>query len=83
MYARNLVLAVALTLGLTSCYSTNDAEKALISAGYTDITINGPAPFSCSDDDTFKTAFTARNPNGAMVSGAVCSGWLKGATIRF
>lgn len=78
-----LLLLALLCLSLTACYSTNDAEKALTAAGFTDINVTGPAPFSCSDGDTFKTGFTARNPKGEVVSGAVCSGWLKGATIRF
>ena len=80
---KKILILALLCLSTTACYSTADAEKALTAAGFTDIKVRGPAPFSCSDNDTFKTAFTARNPKGEVVSGAVCSGWLKGSTIRF
>ena len=39
--------------------------------------------FGCSEDDTFSTKFSATNAKGERVGGAVCSGWLKGSTIRF
>ncbi|MEB3755108.1 hypothetical protein [Acinetobacter sp. MD2(2019)] len=63
--------------------SKNDAAKALQANGFTNIQTHGRAFFSCSEDDTFATKFTAKNSAGKTVTGAVCSGWLKGATIRY
>lgn len=67
----------------TACSSPNDTNKALKAQGFTDIETHGRAFFSCSEDDTFATKFTATNPKGERVAGTVCSGWLKGATIRY
>lgn len=68
---------------LLACLSDPDtAESTLHSAGYTDVQTDGWG-FGCGKDDTFATAFTATNPAGERVSGVVCSGWLKGGTIRF
>jgi hypothetical protein len=39
--------------------------------------------FQCSEDDTFRTPFTAESSTGRQVTGVVCSGILKGATVRF
>ena len=70
-------------LALAACDDTKTARRALEDAGYTDITVGGYASWYCGRDDDFATKFTARNPAGRLVSGAVCSGWAKGATIRF
>ncbi|MZY06142.1 hypothetical protein GUK58_08770 [Acinetobacter pittii] len=72
-----------ITLLLSGCSSSNDAIKALKANGFTDIQTHGHAFFNCSKDDTFATKFTAKNKDGQKISGAVCSGWLKGSTIRF
>lgn len=68
---------------ILGCTSQNDAHKALKAHGFSDIQTHGRAFFSCSEDDTFATKFTAKNSNGEVVKGTVCSGWLKGSTIRF
>lgn len=68
---------------LMGCSSSNDATKALNAQGFTSIQTHGRAFFACSEDDTFATKFTAKNAKGETVTGAVCSGWLKGSTIRF
>lgn len=68
---------------LIGCSSSNDATKALNAQGFTSIQTHGRAFFVCSEDDTFATKFTAKNAKGETVTGAVCSGWLKGSTIRF
>jgi hypothetical protein len=65
------------------CSSSSDATKALKAQGFTDIKTHGRAFFACSEDDSFATKFTAKNSKGETVTGAVCSGWLKGSTIRF
>lgn len=67
---------------LAACTSHTDAQRALEGAGYTQIETGGRAWFACSKDDAFATRFTATGPTGRRVSGAVCSGWFKGSTIR-
>ena len=74
------LFAVAL---LSGCTAPNDAQKALKAQGFTDVTTGGYAFFGCGNDDAFHTEFTATNPTGQRVSGVVCSGWFKGATIRY
>jgi hypothetical protein len=75
-----LIVLVAVTLA--GCSSENDARKALTGAGYSNIQTDGYSVFGCSEDDTFHTKFTAKGPSGQPVEGVVCSGWLKGGTIR-
>jgi len=65
------------------CTDQPKATKVLQDNGYTDVQITGYSPFACSDSDTFSTGFRAKSPSGVVVSGTVCSGFLKGATIRF
>lgn len=72
-----------IVLLLSGCSSSNDAVKALNANGFTEIQTHGHAFFGCSDGDTFATKFTAKNQRGQKVNGVVCSGWLKGSTIRF
>lgn len=73
----------ALILALAGCSDPDTARGALQDAGYSNIQVGGYAFFYCGQDDAFATEFTATNPAGNRVSGAVCSGWFKGATIRF
>lgn len=61
----------------------NKASEILSEQGYTQIELTGYVPFVCSNDDIFSTGFKAKNPNGKYVTGTVCNGVLKGATIRF
>lgn len=75
--------SIILMLSLSACSSSNDAHRALESAGFTEISITGYRFTGCGEDDDFTTGFTARNPQGKYVSGVVCSGWFKGGTIRF
>lgn len=75
------ILAVLLALG--ACSDAPTAERVLRQNGYTNITTHGYGAFYCGKEDTYSTKFTATSPGGQRVSGAVCSAWLKGATIRF
>jgi hypothetical protein len=78
------IFAIALiALSLTGCTQPQQAERVLVESGYTDVQILGYAFFGCGNDDTFHTQFKAVSPSGKLVSGTVCSGWFKGATIRF
>ena len=73
----------AVALMLAGCTSQDDARRALEGAGYTDIQLGGYAWLMCdSKSDTFATEFTAKGPTGRAISGAVCSGFFKGSTIR-
>lgn len=79
---KRLVLIAAL-IALAACTDAPKAQRVLESAGYTEIKITGYDAFACDKNDNFSTGFQARSPNGQFVTGVVCSGWLKGATIRF
>lgn len=75
------ILLVALVLA--GCTNETDARRALDGAGYSNIALQGYAWFACDGkSDTFATKFSANGPTGKPVSGAVCSGFLKGSTIR-
>lgn len=73
-----------LVVMLAGCSNSSDARRALDAAGMTNIQTHGWAPFACGEGDFFSTKFTATNPQGKQVSGAVCSGLIfKNATIRY
>lgn len=78
---KKLVLAALFVL--SGCTAPDEAARVLTSMGFTQVTVTGYNAFACSEDDVFHTGFTARSPTGQFVSGTVCSGWLKGATVRF
>lgn len=80
---KKFLIAAVMLLSLVGCSSSNDANKALKANGFTDIQTHGRAFFSCSKDDSFATKFTAKNSKGETVTGVVCSGLLKGSTVRF
>lgn len=64
------------------CADPDASRIALEGAGYSQIQMTGYELFGCSKDDLFHDGFTARGMNGKQVEGVVCSGLLKGATIR-
>lgn len=85
------VFAIAIvgmcSVTLTGCSDPTTAARALSDQGYNDVKLTGRPGFlfffsGCSDNDTFATGFNAKNVNGKPVSGVVCNGWFKGATIR-
>lgn len=77
---KKLMMVVA-AIALAGCSDSETATKALDGAGYTAIRTDGFA-LGCGRDDQFSTGFKASGPTGKPVSGVVCSGWMKGATIR-
>lgn len=79
---RLLVMAMVST-ALACCTSAEPSRKALEGAGYSKIELKGWSAFGCSDDDAFRTRFSAVGPTGKPVEGVVCCGWLKNCTIRF
>lgn len=72
---------VALALLVTGCVRQDESRRVLTQDGFTNIYITGWKPLSCGDD-FFSTGFIATK-NGLETSGTVCSGFLKGYTIRF
>lgn len=82
---RKLLTAAAILVAttLSGCVSEDEATNALSGAGYTNITTTGYRFAGCGQNDLFHTGFEATGPTGQRVSGVVCSGLFKGATIRF
>lgn len=76
------LLIIAGCLLLTACTDPNDITKLSKVEGWSQAVPKGYGWFSCSDDDVYKTKFTAIK-NGQAISGTICRGWLKGATIRY
>lgn len=85
MMRRVLLTAAALiaSFAVVGCTNKPDAERVLRQQGYSEIDAGGYAWLSCSKDDSVRTSFTAKAPNGEQVSGAVCGGLLfKNNTVR-
>ena len=80
-------LAVALAASLIACTDADQAKRAVEAQGLKDVKITGYRWFGCGDSknssDTYHTGFEATGLNGQHVSGVVCSGILKGATVRY
>jgi len=72
-----------ISLFLTSCTDEGRTRSTLHSIGFTDVQTQGYDMWACSEDDSYSTQFTATNPQGQRVSGAVCCGLLKNCTVRF
>ena len=68
---------------MTGCTDPKKANEALDNLGFTEIEITGFEWWGCGQDDMFSTGFKAINPKGKHVQGTVCSGQLKGTTVRF
>lgn len=79
---KTLTLIFAI-VALVGCSSENEARRVLAGQGYTNINTTGYAFFGCDEKDEFHTGFEATSPSGSRVEGVVCSGFLKGATVRF
>lgn len=77
-----LLAALLVSLAMVGCTAPDRSRAALEGAGYKDIEFTGYGWFACSEDDTYKTNFKAVGPTGKAVSGTVCAGLFKGATIR-
>ncbi len=75
------IITSFVVLMLSGCTEDNNAMRILLDQGYTHIHITGYNMVSCSDDDIFKTGFTATSIAGKPVKGTVCTGLFKGSTI--
>ena len=80
---KRVLFALLVAASLAGCTDETAARKALSASGFTEINITGYTYFGCDKNDTFHTGFEARGPSGQFVVGEVCSGWMKGSTIRF
>ena len=78
-----IIAAIVGMTALSGCSDASTARRVLEENGYSNIKITGHAWFTCADSDDFSTGFEATAPGGRHVTGAVCSGFFKGATIRF
>ena len=83
------ILVIAFFLLLSGSYvmrffdMNKGARNALLNAGYHPIDVGGYSFFGCSKGDVCKTNFIAYSPDSTrIVKGCVCSGWMKGKTIR-
>lgn len=77
------VAMILICLELMSCTDPEKAVEVLQKQGYTNIEITGYEFGACAEEDVFHTGFIAVSPSGYAVGGVVCSGLLKGSTIRF
>lgn len=83
-----LIIIALLTLSYLiivphACTDKKGAKHLLEQNGFTEIKITEYKFFMCGKEDQFSTGFEAVSPTGQKVSGCVCSGIMKGKTIRF
>lgn len=78
-----LLLVLLATSSCTSDHDFATGKRQLESQGYTDVTNTGWEAFCCDEKDGFSTGFAAKDKSGNAVSGCLCSGFMKGVTIRF
>lgn len=79
---KQVILILCAAASVAACTRPDQARQVLAAQGYTEIETTGYHVFGCSDNDQFSTGFRARSVNGQRVRGVVCSGFLKGATVR-
>ena len=80
------ILLMISALFVCSCTNSDaflKGKEQLENMGYTDIRSTGYNALCCGENDTFSNGFIATAKNGNVVTGCICSGLLKGITIRF
>jgi hypothetical protein len=83
---KRIIAITICSILLTSCTQPDRTIRILEDQGYYNIQTHGFGIMQlsqCSEDDTFRIPFTAESSTGRQVTGVVCSGILKGATVRF
>lgn len=75
------IVLFALPVVLASCTDQRGAVKVLSVQGYTDVTTTGYRAFCCPGSSAYSTGFEATAPNGAHVSGCVCSELFGGSFV--
>ena len=81
-----ITLGLLLAVGLPVYAAFSDRSETvsfLETQGYSEVVLTGYQFFSCGRGDVYRDGFLATNSNGKTVVGVVCSGFLKGKTIRF
>jgi len=79
-----LFFAVCILCVISGCTRGDDAKRILETQGFTEVKTTGYRAFACGEDYTFHTGFEAKAPvTGKKVTGTVCSGVLKGSSIKF
>jgi len=80
------ILLIAVVIGTSTLMVRPElATRILTEQNFSEITIKPwgiQNIFACSEDDIFRTRFSAKNVSGDSVSGVVCSGFFKGSTVR-
>jgi uncharacterized protein (UPF0335 family) len=80
--ATKILAAVAVAASLAACTDDPTARRTAAASGITEVETTGYAVFGCDKNDTFHTGFVGRGVDGGCVEGVVCSGLLKGGTMR-
>ena len=57
--------------------------NALNAQGISNVTLTGYKFFGCASGEYYSTGFKGIGVNGKPVSGVICSGFLKGVTVRY
>lgn len=78
-----LTMLAAACLLLAGCSDEQTARRVLAANGLHDIRITGYRWLGCAKDEAYSTGFSATTTGGETITGVVCSGWGKGATVRF
>lgn len=81
-----LLLCLAALLVMFGCagdsfLSPARAKDFLQHQGYTDVETTGPRDAFCGQNGPGAVGFKAKNPNGIVVTGAVCEGFNSGKVI--
>lgn len=77
------VVIFAAIIGCTNSTDFQNGKRQLENQGYTNIKNTGHKMFCCDEKDTYSSGFSATDNKGRIVEGCICSGILKGVTIRF
>ena len=82
---RNIFYTILLIfcLGCTNNKDFIKGKKQLENQGYNKTIHNQYLLYQCDDKDNYSSGFTALDKKGNKVEGCICSGVLKGVTIRF
>jgi len=83
VFGLTIILSIILTFAIVDKTDVKGASSVLIHSGYTPISVGGYDFWNGGKNDFYKTKFTAKAPNGDIVTGCVTKGLFgKGSTIR-
>ena len=82
MKINKIGMAIVACLALSACTDPDRAMTVTHSLGYKDVHITGYQFWSCGDDYAYHTGFEATGLDGSHVTGVVCSGVFKGASVK-